>query len=78
MSDIGKLNETIDEVNRELTTVHKRIAALEDKRAADIVELEDQIAQYRAEGSHHLKRYNAVVDILLRLLNNGGLNPADV
>ncbi len=66
------------ELNGILVEIQERFTKMEAIHAEAIVELEDQIATYRAEGSHNLKRYNAVVDILLRLLNNGGLNPADV
>ncbi len=72
------INAPTKEVNAILVEIQERFTKLEAAHTEAIVELEDQIAAYRAEGSHNLKRYNAVVDILLRLLNNGDLNPADV
>ncbi len=61
-----------NEINNVLVTIQERFTKSEAAHAEAIAELEDQIAQYRAEESEIQKRHNGIVDALLLIIQSYG------
>ena len=66
------INAPTQELNSILVKIQLRLTKLEGSTREAVDELEDQIAEYRAEGSKTEKRHNQIVDILLRVIRDQG------